>query len=164
MERTESHSRSDNCTGHGGRDEVRVLGFPSDLIGARSPPHLATLLSLLWNLPTHEKKSYGGGWFSSLIRPLLTLEEWPRVGIDDLKHLKMRPMEQKGQNPNCDHWTPRGAQHPLSVWGRNRNLSWRLRPPHSSSEAKLDQLGSSSGDGESSLVGFGVWMTTQLKD
>jgi hypothetical protein len=49
---------------------VRVLGFPSDLIGALFPPHLATLLSSLWNLPTHEKKSYGGGWFSSLIRPV----------------------------------------------------------------------------------------------
>jgi hypothetical protein len=56
-------------------------------------------------------------------------------------------MEQKGRNPNWDRWTPRGGRQPLLVWGRNLNLSWRLRPPDASSEAKVDRLGSSSRDG-----------------
>jgi hypothetical protein len=64
-----THGRMDKCPGSRDRDDGRGLGFPSDLIGARSPPHLASLLSSLWNLPTHEKKvSEEGG---SLLRFVL---------------------------------------------------------------------------------------------
>jgi hypothetical protein len=37
------------------------VGFPLDLVDTRSPPHLVTVLSSLWVLPSHMKVNYCGG-------------------------------------------------------------------------------------------------------
>jgi hypothetical protein len=37
------------------------VGFPPDLVDARSPPHLVAILSSLWALPSHMKVNYCGG-------------------------------------------------------------------------------------------------------
>jgi hypothetical protein len=123
------------------------LGFPDDLVGARPLPHLATFLSALWRLPTKKKSSFCGGWRFAPIRPLPSTDLWPRVGIGSQIPRDLAVMDPKGKNTKWERPNPKPQRQNSPPWGRHRNLSWRLRPPHVKTEIKNDSQISSSGEG-----------------
>lgn len=120
---------------------------PNDLVGSRTLPHLAAFVSRMWLLPTDYVSLYGGGWHRLPFRPPSELEEWPRLGA---KGLRMMDPKQRSQG-----WDRRGPrdQQVTPPWGRNRNLSWRLRPPLGRGGPKVILPGSStSGEIESAGI------------
>jgi hypothetical protein len=78
------------------RSSCTELGFPPDFVGSHSFPHLASSLSRLWSLPSSFRSSFHGGWFESLIRPLLVEEEWSSL----TREVSASKMDPKGRNPN----------------------------------------------------------------
>lgn len=126
----------------------KEVGFPSDFIGAHSFPHFASFLSRLWSLSCSSRSSFSGGWFSSPFRPPVVDEEWPLMGCSSAS----RQMDPKIRNPNRDRWGPKDAPQGSQSWGKNRSLSWRLKPVAGKPENKEDILTSSSGDGGQSGI------------
>jgi hypothetical protein len=124
-----------------------ALGFPSDHVGAHSFPHFV-FLSRLWSLLSSVRSSYNGGWFVSLIRPPVAEEQWPLLG-HVASVLKMDP---KGRNPNWDRWGPKDVPQGSQSWGKNRNLTWRLKPNLGKSDNKEDILTSSGDGGQSGIL------------
>jgi hypothetical protein len=127
----------------GGLSSGKRLGFPPDFVGSHSFPHFASRLSRLWSLPCSSRSSFCGGWFSSPFRPPAIVEEWPLPGLSAAP-LRMDP---KNRNPNWDRWGPKEAPQGSQSWGKNRSLSWRLKPGSGKPENKDDIPISSSGDG-----------------
>jgi hypothetical protein len=127
----------------GGLSSGKRLGFPPDFVGSHSFPHFASRLSRLWSLPCSSRSSFCGGWFSSPFRPPVIAEEWPLPGRS-ASPLRMDP---KNRNPNWDRWGPKEASHGSQSWGKNRSLSWRLKPGTGKPENKDDIPTSSFGDG-----------------
>jgi hypothetical protein len=56
------------------------LGFSPDFVGSHSFPHCAAFLSRLWSLPVSSRSGFHGGWCVTSLRPLVSEEEWPRLG------------------------------------------------------------------------------------
>jgi hypothetical protein len=128
------------CVGR--RPSGTRLGFPVDFIGSHSFPHLASRLSRLWSLPSSSRGSFCGGWFSSPFRPPALGEEWPLPGRSGVS----APMDSKSQNPNWDRWGPKEGPQGSQSWGKNRNLSWRLKPGSGKPVIKDDFPASNPGD------------------
>jgi hypothetical protein len=127
----------------GGRSPSGTLvGFPIDFLGSHSFPHLASRLSRLWSLPGSSRDSFCGGWISSPFRPPSLGEEWPLPGRSGVSAL----MDSKNRNPNWDRWGPKEAPQGSQSWGKNRNLSWRLKSGSGKSEVKEDITVSTPGD------------------
>jgi hypothetical protein len=118
------------------------VGFPIDFLGSHSFPHLASRLSRLWSLPSSSRESFCGGWISSPFRPPSLGEEWPLPGRSG----GSAPMDSKNRNPNWDRWGPKEAPQGSQSWGKNRNLSWRLKTRSGKSEVKDDIPVSTPGD------------------
>jgi hypothetical protein len=127
----------------GGFSPGERLGFSPDFVGSHSFPHFASRLSRLWSLPFSTRSSFIGGWFSSLFHPPEVDEEWSLPGRSSAS----RRMDPKNCNPNWDRWGPKDAPQGSQSWGKNRSLSWRLKPGSGKPENKGDILTSSSGDG-----------------
>jgi hypothetical protein len=132
--------RDEACEGR--RPSGSQVGFPLDFLGSHSFPHLASRLSRLWSLPCSSRESFCGGWFSSPFRPLSLGEEWPLPGRSGESAL----MDSKNRNPNWDRWGPKEAPQGSQSWGKNRNLSWRLKTGSGKSEVKDDIPVSTPGD------------------
>jgi hypothetical protein len=118
------------------------LGFPVDFLGSHSFPHLASRLSRLWSLPSSSRESFCGGWISSPLRPPSLGEEWPLPGRSGVS----APMDSKNRNPNWDRWGPKEVPQGSQSWGKNRNLSWRLKSGSGKPEIKEDIPVSTPGD------------------
>jgi hypothetical protein len=119
------------------------LGFPVDFLGSHSFPHLASRLSHLWSLPSSSHGSFCEGWISSPLRPPALGEEWPlpgRSGVFD-------QMDPKNRNPNWDRWGPKDAPQGSQSWGKNQNLSWRLKTGSEKPDGKDDIPVPTPGDG-----------------
>jgi hypothetical protein len=119
------------------------LGFPPDFVGSHSFPHFVSHLSRLWSLPCSSRSSFCSGWFSSPFRPPAIAEEWPLPGLSAAP----LPMDPKNRNPNWDRWGPKEAPQGSQSWGKNRSLSWRLKPGTGKPKNKDDIPISSSDDG-----------------
>jgi hypothetical protein len=124
--------RGVSCEGR--RSSGSQVGFPIDFLGSHSFPHLASRLSRLWSLPSSSRESFCGGWISSPFRPPSLGEEWPLPGRSGVS----APMDSKNRNPNWDRWGPKEAPQGSQSWGKNRNLSWRLKTGSGKSEIKDD--------------------------
>jgi hypothetical protein len=118
------------------------LGFPVDFLGSHSFPHLASRLSRLWSLPSSSRGSFCGGWISSPLRPPALGEEWPLSGRSGVS----APMDPKNRNPNWDRWGPKEVPQGSQSWGKNRNLSWRLKTGSEKPDGKDDIPVSTPGD------------------
>jgi hypothetical protein len=71
-------------------NKLNEVGFPLDLIGARSPEHLSVLLASLWALPTHKRRvSLEGGDPSLSARQTLVLSQ-EGEGVSSLVKLQRR--------------------------------------------------------------------------
>jgi hypothetical protein len=125
-----------------------TLGFPSDHIGSHSFPHFASFLSRLWSLPSTARSSFSGGWFASPLRPPVAEEEWPLPCCASGVTL----MDPKGRNPSWDRWGQKDVPQGSQTWGKNRNLSWRLKSTLGKSDNKEDIMTSSLGDGGQSGI------------
>jgi hypothetical protein len=136
--------RADASASDGGLSSGKRLGFPPDFVGSHSFPHFASRLSRLWSLSCLSRSSFCGGWFSSPFRLPAIAEEWPLLGLFAAP-LRMDP---KNRNPNWDCWGPKDAPQGSQSWGKNRSLSWRLKPGIGKPENKDDIPISSSGDGD----------------
>jgi hypothetical protein len=113
-----------------------------DFLGSHSFPHLASRLSRLWSLPSSSRGSFYGGWISSPLRSPALGEEWPlpsRSSVPD-------QMDPKNRNPNWDRWGPKEAPQGSQSWGKNRNLSWRLKTGSGKPDGKDDIPAPTPGD------------------
>jgi hypothetical protein len=112
-------------------------------LGSHSFPHLASRLSRLWSLPCSSRDSFCGGWISSPFRPPALAKDWPLPGrLGDSGR-----MDPKNRNPNWDRWGPKDAPQGSQSWGKNRNLSWRLKTGSGKPDGKDDIPVSTPGDG-----------------
>jgi hypothetical protein len=84
----------------------------------------------------------GGGWISSPFRPPSLGEEWPLPGRSSVS----APMDSKNRNPNWDRWGPKEVPQGSQSWGKNRNLSWRLKTGSRKPDIKEDIPVSTPGD------------------
>jgi hypothetical protein len=126
-------------------NKLNEVGFPPDLIGARSPEHLSVLLASLWALPTHKRESFSGGWRSIPFRPPdFGPQPGGGGGGGELAGETSEKMDPRLKPSQWDRWNSKEARNPPNAWGRHRNMSWRLRPSHVKSEGEV--IGSSSGD------------------
>jgi hypothetical protein len=114
----------DESTRGGWSSSGKSLGFPPNFVGSHSFPHFASRLSRLWSLPFSTRSSFCGGWFSSPFRPPEVVEEWPLPDRSAAPH----QMDPKNRNPNWDRWGPKDAPQGSQSWGKNRRLSWCLKP------------------------------------
>jgi hypothetical protein len=118
------------------------LGFSVDFLGSHSFPHLASRLSRLWSLPSSSRESFCGGWISSPLRSPALGEEWPLPGRSSVS----APMDPKNRNPNWDRWGPKEVPQGSQSWGKNQNLSWRLKTGSGKPDIKDDIPVSTPGD------------------
>jgi hypothetical protein len=112
------------------------LGFAADFLGSHSFPHLASRLSRLWSLPCSSRDSFCGGWISSPFRPPALAEEWPLPGRSG----DSGQMDPKNRNLDWDRWGPKDAPQGSQSWGKNQNLSWRLKTGWENLMAKMTSL------------------------
>jgi hypothetical protein len=75
-------------------------------------------------------------------------EEWPLPG----RAFAVSRMDPKGRNPSWDRWGQKEVLQGSQTWGKNRNLSWRLKSAPGKAENKEDIMTSSSGDGGQSGI------------
>jgi hypothetical protein len=149
IQEAEEHSGRLGLSPHGSVEKKgTTLGFPSDHIGSHSFPHFASFLSRLWSLSSTVRSSFRGGWFASPIHPPMAEEEWPLPGHASAVTM----MDSKGRNPSWDRWGQKAVLQGSQWWGKNRNLSWRLKPALGKSDNKEDIMTSSSGDGGQSGI------------
>lgn len=101
-----------------------------DLIGSPSLPHLAALLASIWSSPSSVRSSFSGGWRWVPIQPPSSEEEWSRIGSGrSLPVARREAMGAKGWSQKWGTGNNREEARDPPQWSRNRNLSWRLRPP-----------------------------------
>jgi hypothetical protein len=125
-------SRDESASG-GEASSGKSLGFPPNFVGSHSFPHFASCLSRLWSLPCSSRSSFCGGWFSSPFRPPEIFEEWPLPGRSAASHR----IDPKNRNPNWDRWGPKEAPQGAQSWGKNRSLSWHLKPVLENSRTRI---------------------------
>jgi hypothetical protein len=107
-----------------------------------SPSCFASFSPLVASEFVARKFLWGGGWISSPFRPPSLGEEWPLPGRSSVS----APMDSKNRNPNWDRWGPKEVPQGSQSWGKNRNLSWRLKTGSRKPDIKEDIPVSTPGD------------------
>lgn len=117
----------------------------NDLIGRLSLPHLAAFSSSLWAVPSTFRIGFHGGWRWIQRQPPSGREEWPHLRFRISRSLlKAERREAKDWTQKWERGNNKESPQEQQQWGRNRNLSWRLKPPIGRMPVKGDFAGSSS--------------------